>query len=45
MVFATFETRKKAMAFAKRAFRYPAVKKVKGGWKTYNDKPTIRRSR
>lgn len=38
MVFAIFKTKKEAEAFGRRAFNNPKVKKVKDGWKVWNEK-------
>lgn len=38
MVYATFKTKKEAESFGKRAFKNPKVRKVKGGWKVWNER-------
>lgn len=38
MVFATFKTKKEAEAFGKRAYRNPKVKRMRNGWKVWNEK-------
>lgn len=38
MISATFKTKREAEAFGNRAFKNPKVKKVKGGWKVWNEK-------